>query len=213
MQKSKDNMPIYQTITGGRIALANLSEAEHAFLAKVAKKYNARQDWTCFAAWWNAEFNASGLATSSVAYRICQDLETRLGIDQGKVAPPDYRDFLIELIDTQFGSRQEFCRRPEVDPGQLSRVLASRGDLSIRVLQKVLEVVHAHLVIQTEEELRARTSIHQATAALASLAPLQTSCAAPQPDAIEEPANDLEQPISQALLRQMIEEQLTPLRE
>ncbi|MCI0462693.1 MAG: hypothetical protein L0Z62_37565 [Gemmataceae bacterium] len=169
-----DNTPIYQTITGGRISLSNLTDAEHNFLTKIAKKYSSRQDWTRFAAWWNAEFNAAGLTTSSVVYRICQDLEARLGIDQGKVSPPDYRDFLVELIDTQFGSRQAFCRATEVDPGQLSRVLASRGDLSMKVLQKVFEVLHGHLVIQTEEESRARTSIDRAATAIANAVALRT---------------------------------------
>ena len=154
---------VYQTITGGRIEMSNLSDAEYrGLLAKIAKKYNARQDWTRFAAWWNAEINAAGLAVSSVVYRICQDLEARLGIDQGKVAPPDYHDFLAELIDVQFGSRQEFCRAAEIDPGQLSRVLANRGDLSLKILQKVLEVLRARLVVQTDEESGVKTSVDQA---------------------------------------------------
>ncbi len=130
----EENTPIYQTITGRRILMSNLTETEYGFLEKVAKKYNSKQGWTRFAAWWNAEFNGAGLSTSSMVYRICQDLESRLGINQGKVSPPDYRDFLVELIDAQFGSRQEFCKATEVDPGQLSRVLASRADLSMKVL-------------------------------------------------------------------------------
>src|ERR1700723_3804256 len=106
---------IYQTITGRRIPMANLTDAEYGFLERVATKYNPKRDWTRFAAWWNAEFNATGLNTSSVVYSICQDLEARLGVDQGKVSPPDYHDFLAELIDAQFGSRQEFCRATEID--------------------------------------------------------------------------------------------------
>src|SRR5262245_17938317 len=101
-QMEKKNAPLYQTITGGRIALSNLSDEEYSFLELVAKKYNAKQDWTRFSAWWNAKFNATGLTPLSVLYRICQDLEARLGIKQGKVSLPDYRDFLAELIDTQF---------------------------------------------------------------------------------------------------------------
>jgi hypothetical protein len=170
-QTPATNAAVYQTITGGRIPLSNLSDEEYRFLEVVAKKYGSRQDWTRFAAWWNANFNAAGLNTSSVIYRICQDLEARLGIDQGKVSLPDYRDFLAELIDTHFGSRQEFCKATEVDPGQLSRVLANRGDLSMRVLQQVLEVLHAKLVIQTEEESRAQTSIDRATQAIAAAIP------------------------------------------
>lgn len=71
--------------------------------------------------------------------RAAEDLEARLGIDQGRVSPPDYRIFLADLIDARFGSRQEFCRRTGRDPGQLSRVFARRADLSIKALQKVLE--------------------------------------------------------------------------
>jgi hypothetical protein len=63
------------------------------------------------------------------------------------------------LIDAQFGSRQEFCRATGVDPGQLSRVLASRDNLSMKVLLQILDVLHARLVIQAEEESRAQTSI------------------------------------------------------
>jgi hypothetical protein len=179
-QIHENKAPVYQTITGGRILLSKLSDVEYGFLLLVAKKYNSRQEWTRFAAWWNAEFNATGLSTSSVVYRICQDLEARLGINQGKVSPPDYRDFLAELIDTQFGSRQEFCRATELDPGQLSRVLASRGDLSMKVLQKVLEVLHAQLVIQTEEESCAQTSIDRAAKVIAALIAQRTHPNAPK---------------------------------
>jgi hypothetical protein len=143
-----------------------LSDAEYTLLDAIAKKYNAQQDWTRFAAWWNAKFTASGLPTTSVVYRISQDLEARLGIDQGKVSPPDYRDYLTELIDAKFGTRQEFCRATGVDPGQLSRVLATRDNLSMKVLLQVLEVLDARLVIQTHEDSRAQTSIDQAAQAI-----------------------------------------------
>jgi hypothetical protein len=161
--------PIYQTITGGQIALSGLSEDEYGFLDIVAEKYSPKQDWTRFASWWNAKFNATGLPTASVVYRICQDLEARLGINQGKVSPPDYRDCLAELIDAQFGSRQDFCRATGVDPGQLSRVLANRDNLSMKVLLQVLEVLHARLVIQSEQDSRALTSIDGAIEAIGAI--------------------------------------------
>src|SRR5438034_792530 len=132
VNNQEGNVLEYRTITGRRIPMSELTEAEFGFLEKIAKKYSAKQDWTRFAAWWNAEFNRAGLSTSSVVYRICQDLEARLGINQGKVSRPDYRDFLVELIDAQFDSRLEFCKATEVDPGQLSRVLAGRADLSMK---------------------------------------------------------------------------------
>jgi hypothetical protein len=161
------NAPIYQTITGRRIPLSKLSRSETKFLSSVRQKYHARLEWTRFAAWWNAEFAKSGLSTKSPVYRICQDLEARLGIHQGSVSPPDYRDFLADLIDEQFGSRLEFCRATGVDPGQLSRVFAGRADLSLRALQSVLAVLQAQLVIQTKEQARELTSIDRAEEALA----------------------------------------------
>jgi hypothetical protein len=157
----------YQTITGRRIPVSRLSRLEKDFLSRVQQKYHARLEWTRFAAWWNAEFTRTGLSTKSPAYRICQDLEARLGIHQGSVSPPDYRDFLADLIDGRFGSRQEFCQATGVDPGQLSRVFAGRADLSLRALQNVLEVLQAQLVIQTREQAREQTSVARAEEALA----------------------------------------------
>jgi hypothetical protein len=158
---------VYQTITGRRIPLSELSQPEKEFLSHVQQKYRGRLDWTRFAAWWNAEFTRAGLSTQSPVYRICQDLEARLGIQQGSVSPPDYRDYLADLIDAQFGSRQEFCQATGVDPGQLSRVFAGRADLSLRALQKVLEILQAQLVIQTQEQAREQTSVARAEEALA----------------------------------------------
>jgi hypothetical protein len=161
------NSLVYQTITGRGIPLSGLGSPEKAFLSRVRQKYHARLEWTRFATWWNAEFTRAGLDTRSPVYRVCQDLEARLGIHQGSVSPPDYRDFLADLIDEQFGSRQAFCQATGVDPGQLSRVFAGRADLSLRALHKVLEVLQAQLVIQTKEQAREQTSVASAEQALA----------------------------------------------
>jgi transcriptional regulator with XRE-family HTH domain len=158
---------VYQTITGRPIPLSKLSRLEKDFLSRVRQKYRGRQEWTRFAAWWNAEFTKAGLSTKSPVYRICQDLEARLGIHQGSVSHPDYRDSLADLIDSRFGSRQEFCQATGVDPGQLSRVFAGRSDLSLKALQKVLEVLQAQLVIQTQEQAREQTSVASAEEVLA----------------------------------------------
>jgi transcriptional regulator with XRE-family HTH domain len=158
---------VYQTITGRHIPSSKLNRSEKDFLTRVQQKYHGRLEWTRFAAWWNAEFTRTGLPTKSPVYRICQDLEARLGIQQGSVSPPDYRDFLADLIDAQFGSRHEFCQATGVDPGQLSRVFAGRADLSLRALQKVLEILQAQLVIQTQEQARNQTSVARAAEALA----------------------------------------------
>jgi hypothetical protein len=104
-----------------------------------------------------------------LAYRICQDLEARLGIAQGKVAPPDYRDYLADLIDEKYGSRYRFCKETGIDPGQLSRVFASRSDLSLEALKKLLQVLGAALVVQPEDDLKANTSPEEASRVLAGV--------------------------------------------
>jgi hypothetical protein len=48
------------------------------------------------------------------------------------VAPPDYRDYLADLIEERYGSRYRFCKETVLDPGHLSRVLSSRSKLSSR---------------------------------------------------------------------------------
>src|SRR5437016_5264513 len=143
---AKTTSRVYQTITGRYIPVSKLTRSEKRLLDRVQHKYNSRLEWTRFAAWWNAEFSKAGLSPQSPVYRICQDLEARLGIHQGTVAPPDYRDFLADLIDGRFGSRHEFCQATGVDPGQLSRVFAGRADLSLRALGKVLEVFQARQI-------------------------------------------------------------------
>ena len=101
--------------------------------------------------------------------RVCQDLEARLGIAQRKVAPPDYRDYLADLIEERFGSRYKFCEAAGIDPGQLSRVFAGRADLSLPTLQKILHVLGAALVIQGEEAVEAKASPEEASRALAAI--------------------------------------------
>ncbi|HVT60532.1 MAG TPA: hypothetical protein VHR45_19320 [Thermoanaerobaculia bacterium] len=160
----------YQTITGRTLDLGGLHEKERAFLAGVQPRYSEGPEWSAFEAWWAEEFRRSGLPAKSIAYRICQDLEARLGIAQGKVAPPDYRDYLADLIEERYGSRYRFCKESGVDPGHLSRVFASRSELSLQSLQRILDALHAALVIQPEEDLAERVSPERAAAALAAAA-------------------------------------------
>ena len=160
--------PDYQTITGRALALSELGEKERKFLGSVQRKYTRRPEWSEFAGWWGEEFRRSGLPEDSLAYRICQDLEARLGIAQGKVAGPDYRDYLADLIEERYGSRYRFCKETGVDPGHLSRVFASRSELSLQSLQRILDALHASLVIQPEEHLAERISPERAVEALAA---------------------------------------------
>jgi hypothetical protein len=160
----------YRTITGRHLDLAGLGQAERDFLGSVQAKYEAAPEWSAFASWWTTELREAGLPQDSTAYRICQDLEARLGIALGKVAAPDYRDYLADLIEERYGSRYRFCQETGVDPGHLSRVLSSQSELSLQNLQRILDALHASLVIQPEEYLAERVSPERAARDLAGAA-------------------------------------------
>ncbi len=158
----------YETITGIRLNLDRSDDREREFLEEVKKKYQTRPEWTEFASWWMARFDRVDLTTESVVYRLCQDLEARLGIAQGKVAPPDYRDYLADLIEERYGSRSRFCKETGIDPGHLSRVLANRAEFSLQSLQTIMRALQAALVIQSQERLSEHLSPADARRALAA---------------------------------------------
>lgn len=120
---------------------------ERDFLAAVRQEYERAPEWSVFADWWTTKLRQVGLAEGSSTYRICQDLEGRLGIAQRKLAPPDYRDYLADLIESRYGSRYRFCKETGVDPGHLSRVFASRSELSLQSLQRILDALEAVLIV------------------------------------------------------------------
>lgn len=157
----------YQTITGRRLDLTDLGASELEFLAEVQGLYAQAPEWSKFSARWIEAFQEAEIPEGSLSYRICQDLEARLGIAQGKVAPPDYRDYLADLIEERYGSRYRFCQETGVDPGHLSRVLSSQSELSLQNLQRVLTALHAALVIRPEEELEDSFSPESAARELA----------------------------------------------
>jgi transcriptional regulator with XRE-family HTH domain len=139
---------VYRTITGRKLDLAKLTEVERNLLREALERVRKAGGWNRFAAWWLKAFNESGLPDSSPVYRICRDLEARLGIAEGKVAPPDYRDYLADLIEEHFGSRHRFCEATGIDPGQLSRVFAGKADLSADLLRRALKELDAHLEVR-----------------------------------------------------------------
>src|SRR3989475_3875776 len=160
----------YRTITGRRFDLNRLTKGERGFLADVNRTYEKAPGWSEFGSWWVTEFKNSSLPQESIAYRICQDLEARLGIAQGTVAAPDYRDYLADLIDERHGSRYRFCKATGMDPGHLSRILAGRSELSLQTLQRILEQLDPTLVIEPEKALTERFSRESAVRALAAAA-------------------------------------------
>jgi transcriptional regulator with XRE-family HTH domain len=117
-------------------------------LAEDEERVRKAGGWNRFAAWRLKAFNESGLSDHSPVFRVCRDLEARLGIAEGKVARPDYRDYLADLIEERFGSRYRFCEATGIDPGQLSRVFTGKADLSAELLRRALGALDAHIEVR-----------------------------------------------------------------
>ena len=155
----------YFTITGRSLDLAALSKEEQKFLGEALKKVRRGIKWSRFGAWWLKAFEKAGFDETSPVQRICRDLEARVGITEGKVAPPDYRDFLAELIEERFGSRYKFCEKTGIDAGQLSRVFAGKAHLSMELLTEASAALSARLVVRSNEDLQKDFSQEQAMTA------------------------------------------------
>lgn len=143
----------YRTNTGRSLDISALADAERRLVREALARARKSGGWNRFAAWWAKALRESGLPESSVVLRICRDLESRLGIAEGKVAPPDYRDYLADLIEERFGSRYRFCEATGIDPGQLSRVFAGKADFSAELLRQALKALDAHLEVRPNRDL------------------------------------------------------------
>ncbi len=76
---------------------------------------------------------------------------------------------MLDLIEEKYGSRYEFCKQTGVDPGQLSRVFASKADLSLPHLSELLAKLDATLVVETNREMSERITPAGAAEPLASV--------------------------------------------
>lgn len=152
----------YRSLSGRRYDLGQLQSYEQAFLAEVFALYRERPAWDMFRRRWielgRERLWAKRVEVGSTAYRICQDLAARLGVAEGRVAPPDYRDHLAELIEERFGSRYAFCKQTGVDQGHLSRVLAGKKHLAADTLFEVLAALGVQLDLVEPEELYERVA-------------------------------------------------------
>lgn len=139
----------YWTIAGRSYDLSVLSSEEQEFLGEMFELFSLQPRMTHFMNAWMSR----GLETiwktkdyeGSPVYRICQDLQARLGIAQKKLSPPDYRDQIVALIEELFPSRYRFCKEIGkeigIDESHLSRVLAGKKELAQGTYQDFLDAL------------------------------------------------------------------------
>lgn len=154
---------LYVDLRGRPIPLGNLDDAERALVDELIDQFEDDPDWNEFE---NSAFarvikfyNARGLsraeAIATTLFRVAQDLGSRVGIRQGYVRMPDYRDELADLIRRHYKSRREFCNATGISEDMLSHVLARRKHLSIETLTDALARIGYTLQIMPAGALNA----------------------------------------------------------
>jgi transcriptional regulator with XRE-family HTH domain len=143
----------YKTITARPIDVTSLSLAEKEALAQLLDEHARSPSWDKFSDYWQRVLRPllAKVRTEErphhPLYRIAQDLEMRLGIAQGSVAEPDYRDYLVDRIEEKYGSRYRFCKETGIPEAFLSQVLSGKKDFSIETLRKAAAALDLGLAL------------------------------------------------------------------
>ena len=141
-------MNLYKTLNGEVFDLNKLTKREREIYSEVKAFYNLNTDWTEFSNLWITKIREAfsstnpSLVTKKNIYRICQDLESRLGVRQGYTREIDYRDLLADIINIHFKSRYQFCNKLAFDQGYLSSVLNRKKHISMNKLQEALDKIN-----------------------------------------------------------------------
>ena len=94
----------YEDLSGRRWPLSSLTPQEQRFLQSFVRRVNERASWPDLSSSWRVKLLKlyDGRSRKDVVrlplYAVCQDIESRVGIDQGFFRQRDYRDDLAEMI-------------------------------------------------------------------------------------------------------------------
>jgi transcriptional regulator with XRE-family HTH domain len=147
----------YRAITGRRYEVSGLSADERKFLENVFALFASKPAWADFTRTWSrlareTIWKGQRVPVGNPVQRICQDLAARLGIAEGRISRPDYRERIADLIEERFKSRYEFCKSVGIDEGQLSRVLNRNANFSAENLFKVLDALGVEMDLVNRDE-------------------------------------------------------------
>lgn len=138
-------MKRYETLNHEIFYIDELPKEHIKFYEEVKKYYEKEPNWNEFGNFWIGKINSilgkvkREEAVKTPIFRICQDMESRLGIKQGYTRTTDYRDILAKIIAEKYHSRYRFCREVGIDEAFLSNVLKKKKHFSTEKLQEILE--------------------------------------------------------------------------
>ncbi len=160
----------YTTLKGEKFDLDSLPEEQSNLWEKAEGYFQTAPEWTDFSTFWLRKVAKTfeGLDRSEIVkmpiFKLCQDLESRLGIEQGYTREADYRDALRELIEVTFPSRYAFCKATGVNEGFLSHILRKDKNFSIPNLQEILEKMGYEMQITFEKKSTSSKQTHTVVA-------------------------------------------------
>lgn len=158
-------MRLYRTLNGEVFDLDKLTNKEKKIYAELKSYYDSNREWTafsnlCFGKIKNTfKDEKPSVVVRTPIYKICLDLDSRLGLKQGYTREPDYRDLLADIIGSHFKSRSDFSKMVGIDPGYLSSVLAKKKHLSVEKLARILDKTNYRIAfIENVEEKKEKSS-------------------------------------------------------
>lgn len=145
----------YETLTHEFFNIDKLPSVERELYRNIKKTFDKKPLWNEFKIFCMNKISDTfepKLSRKEVVelpiYRICQDMWSRLGIEQGYVRQADYRDILATMIYRNFPSRYQFCKAVGIDEAFLSNVLNKKKNFSIETLENILDKIGYRLEIQ-----------------------------------------------------------------
>lgn len=154
----------YEDLSGRRWILAELTAKERQLVWSVLKRAKQSTAWPELSSSWrrallkvHPHLSGKDLVRLPV-YAICQDIASRVGIEQGYFRQHDYRDDLTDLIARTLGSRYRFAKRVGLDEAFLSRVLSKRAHFSIDKLEQAVASLGYRVALVPTGEGRSTTS-------------------------------------------------------
>ncbi len=137
---------LYRNLKGESFSIHGLPEDERKLITELQSKAKRTKEWSSFRNFWMSRvgefYEQKGLSRPQIlktaGYRIGQDLASRMGIKQGWMRHPDYRDELESIIHQRFKTRREFCEATGLSEDMVSHVLAKRKHLAVNTLEESL---------------------------------------------------------------------------
>lgn len=164
----------YEDLAGRRWDLSSLRVRERRLVKSVVARANKGTAWPELSSYWrrglievHRHLSGRDLVRLPV-YAVCQDIASRVGIEQGYFRQRDYRDDLSELIAKIHGSRYRFAKEMGLNEAFLSRVLNKRAHLSVDKLEKAAETLGYRVALIRSAEARHRRAKASNETALAA---------------------------------------------